>query len=255
MINGESVSGTAETTSDRPVHFVFADLASAVSVRHFKDQWADDQTVHVLIPEQPGGLFDPSVTVEQHANQALSLISERQPEGPLALAGYSIGGAVAYEIARQAMEAGRDVEWLGIVDCLAPSMAEMERQHQSLRWRLRRISRRPAREQLAKYVEVGLRLVRSGALWPHRDFDYQGATEIACRYQLPGHDALMHVFVSDGTAFDAESDVLGWAEFHKGTVTAHRLGGDHVTILEEPLVDHLASVMIESLRDARTSAS
>ena len=91
------------------------------------------------------------------------------------------------------------------------------------------------------------------ALWPQRDFDYHGAAEIACRYQLPGHDAPMHLFVSDGTAFDAESDLLGWDEFHKGTVTAHRLAGDHVSILERPEVEQLAQMMIESLRKARTS--
>ena len=248
-------AGVEEVTFDSPVHFVFADLASAVSVRHFKELWADDQAVHVLIPEQPDGHFDPTVTVEYHARQALSVINERQPEGPLALAGYSIGGAVAYEIARQAVEAGRQVEWLGIVDCLAPSMAQMEREHQTLRWRFRRVRRRPAREQLGKYLEVGLRLLRSGELWPHRDFDYQGATEIACRYQLPGHDTPINVFVSRDTAFDADADLLGWDEFHKGTVTTHQLAGDHVTILERPLIEQLAATMIETLSSARASGT
>jgi thioesterase domain-containing protein len=226
-----------------------------VSVRHFKDQWAEEQSVHVLIPEQPDGLFDASVTVEQHARQAFSAICDRQPQGPIALAGYSIGGAVAYEIARQAIEAGRTVEWLGIIDCLAPSMAHMEREHQTLRWRLRRISRRPVREQLTKYLEVGRRLLRSGALWPHRDFDYHGATEIACRYRLPGHDASMHLFASQGTVFDAETELLGWDDFHKGSMTADQLTGDHVSILERPLVEQLAQMMIESLHKARTSAN
>jgi amino acid adenylation domain-containing protein len=166
LINNENIGSTDEVASDSPVHFIFADLASAVSVRHFKDQWAEGQAVHVLIPEQPGARFDPSVTIEQHASQAFSAICDRQPQGPLALAGYSIGGAVAYEIARQAVDAGRQVEWLGIIDCLAPSMAQLERDQQSLRWRFRRIRRRPASEQLAKYLEVGRRLLRSGVLWP-----------------------------------------------------------------------------------------
>jgi amino acid adenylation domain-containing protein len=255
LIINENVDSTEEVTSGSPLHFVFADLASAVSLRHFKDQWAQDQSVHVLIPEQPDGLFDASVTIEQHARQALSVISDRQPQGPLALAGYSIGGAVAYEVARQAIDAGRRVEWLGIVDCLAPSMAHMEREHQTLRWRFRRIRRRPVREQLAKYLEVGRRLLHSGALWPHRDFDYHGATEIACRYRLPGHDASMHLFASQGTVFDAEAELLGWDAFHKGPLTADQLAGDHVTILERPLVEQLAQKMIESLDKARTSAN
>jgi amino acid adenylation domain-containing protein len=255
LITTENIGSTDEVASDSPVHFVFADLASAVSVRHFKDQWAEGQAVHVLIPEQPGGVFDPSVTIEEHASQALSAICERQPEGSIALAGYSIGGAVAYEIARQAIDAGRQVEWLGIIDCLAPSMAELEREHQTLRWRLRRIRRRSAHEQLTKYLEVGRRLLRTGALWPHRDFDYDGATEIACRYQLPGHGVVLHLFVSRDTASDAEADLLGWDDFHRGPVTAHQFAGDHVTILERPLVEKLARTMIESLNGVRTSAN
>jgi amino acid adenylation domain-containing protein len=252
LINTENVGSTDEVTSDQPVHFVFADLASAVSVRHFKDQWAEEQPVHVLIPEQPGGWFDPSVTIEQHATEAFSAICDRQPEGALALAGYSIGGAVAYEIARQAVDAGRQVDWLGVIDCLAPSMAQLEREYQTLRWRFRRIRRRSARERWAEYLAGGLRLLRSGALWAQRDFDYHGATEIACRYQLPGHNVSMHLFVTEDTAFDAEADLLGWDDFHKGSVAAHQMSGDHVTILEHPLVEQLARMMIESLNDART---
>jgi amino acid adenylation domain-containing protein len=253
LINTENVSSTDEVTSDPPLHFIFADLASAVSVRHFKDQWADEQPVHVLIPEQPGGEFDPSVTIEQHASRALSAICDRQPEGSLALAGYSIGGAVAYEIARQAVDAGRQVEWLGIIDCLAPSMAQLEREHQTLRWRFRKIRRRPVREQWAKYLEVGLRLLRSGVLWPQRDFDYLGAAEIACRYQLPGHDVPMQLFASEDTAADADTDLLGWDEFHKGPLEVHSIGSNHVSMLELPEVKQLAGMMPESLSKARAS--
>jgi thioesterase domain-containing protein len=38
-------------------------------------------------------------------------------------------------------------------------------------------------------------------------------------------------------------------------VSAHQLAGDHVTILERPLVEQLAGMMIESLNKARTSAN
>ena len=253
LIATENGDSTDEVMSDPPLHFIFADLASAVSVRHFTDQWAEDQPVHVLIPEQPGGQFDLSVTIEQHASEAFSAICDRQPEGSLALAGYSIGGAVAYEIARQAVDAGRQVEWLGIVDCLAPSLAQLEREHLTLRGRFRLISRRPAREQWAKYLEVGRRLLRSGALSPKRHFDYQGAAEIACHYQLPGHGVPMQLFASGDTAADAETDLLGWNEFHKGPLTAHCIGSNHVSMLELPEVEQLARIMLESLAKARAS--
>ena len=116
LLGAESPSRTDEVTSGPPLHFIFADHATAMSLRHFTAQWGAAQPVHALIPEQPGGRFDPSVTIEQHASQALSTIRNRQPDGPLALVGYSIGGLLAYEVARQAVDAGQQVDWLGILD-------------------------------------------------------------------------------------------------------------------------------------------
>jgi hypothetical protein len=100
-----------------------------------------------------------------------------------------------------------------------------------------------------------LRVLRSGpgALWPQDDFDYRGASEIAYRYQQPGHEMPVHLFVSEGFAADKGADLLGWDVFHKGTLTVERLAGDHVTLLDLPEVEQLARMMLESLRKARAS--
>ena len=134
-------------------------------------------------------------------------------------------------------------------------MEQLLRAQLTLRWQLRRLRQQPARERWAKYAEVARRVLRGGpgALWPQHDFDYRGATEIACRYQQPGHDVPMHLFVSEDSAADMEADLLGWDEFHKGTLTVHRLAGDHVTLLDLPEVEQLARMMLESLGKARAS--
>jgi amino acid adenylation domain-containing protein len=257
LLGAESPGRIDEVTPSPPLHFIFADHPSAMSARHFTAQWGAAQPVHALIPEQPGGRFDQSVTIQQHASQALSTIRNRQPDGPLALVGYSIGGFLAYEIARQAIDAGQQVDWLGILDSPAPSMAQQLRAQQTVRWQLRRSRQRPARERWAKYAEVALRVLRggSGALWPRDHFDYRGATKIACRYQQPGHEVPIHLFLSEGSAADMEADLLGWDEFHKGTLTVDRLAADHITLLDPPEVEHLARMMLESLRKARASTS
>jgi thioesterase domain-containing protein len=134
-------------------------------------------------------------------------------------------------------------------------MALLARAQLTLRRRLRRGRRLPARERWAKYGEAALRVLRSGALSPENkdNFDYRGATEIECRYQTPGHEVPMHLFVSESSAAEAETDLLGWDEFHKGTLTVDRLAGDHKTMLELPVVEQLAQTMVESLRKARAS--
>ena len=251
LLDAGSPSRTDEVTSGAPLHFIFPDLHSAMSLRHFTAQWGAAQQVHAMIPEQPGGQFDRSVTIEELARQALSTIRNRQPDGPLALAGFSLGGLLAYEIARQAADAGQQVDWLGILDAPAPSITQPLRAQLTLRWRLRRIRRKPARERWAKYAEVARRLLRSGELWPPQDFDYRGAAEIACRYQQPGHQVPMHLFVTEGTAADAEANLLGWDEFHQGPLTVHRHAADHAAMLDLPTVEQLARIMLESLRKAR----
>ncbi|MEB3980325.1 amino acid adenylation domain-containing protein [Mycobacterium sp. 663a-19] len=253
LLDADGRVGSDEAATRAPLHFIFSGLSSAMSLRHFTAQWGAAQPVHALVPEQPGGLFDRSMTIEQHATQALSAIRSRQPDGPLALVGYSFGGLVAYEIARQAVDAGQQVEWLGVLDMPAPSMEKHLRAEMTLRWRLRRLRRRPARERWAKYREVALRVLRGGPLWPENDFDYRGAAEIIFRYQQAGHEVPMHLFVSEVTAEAAEADLLGWDEFHKGPLTAHRIAGDHTAALDPPEVQRVARMMLDSLRAARAS--
>jgi len=253
LLSAESPSRTHGVTSSPPLHFIFSDLASAMSVRHFTAQWGPAQPVHTLIPEQPGGRFDRSVTIEEHARQALSTIRNRQPDGPLALVGYSIGGLVAYEVARQAVDAGQQIDWLGIVDAVAPPMHERLRARLTLRWRLRSLRQRTARERWAKYAAVAFRMLRSCTPRRKRDFDYRGVAEIACHYQQPGHPVPMHLFVSEDTAADAETALLGWGEFHKGPLAGHRVAGDHIGLLQLPAAELLARLVLESLCKSRGS--
>jgi amino acid adenylation domain-containing protein len=253
LLSAENPGGTDEVTSSPPLHFIFSDLASAMSLRHFAAQWGPAHPVHALVPEQPGGRFDRSVSIEEHARQALSTIRVRQPDGPLALAGYSIGGLVAYEVARQAVAAGQQIKWLGIVDAVAPPMHELIRARLTPRGRLRALRGQPARERWAKVAEVAFRALRRCTPWPQHNFDYRGITEIACRYLQPGHRVPTHLFVSEVSAAAAEKDLLGWTEFHDGPLAAHRLAGDHIGLLQLPEADLLAKIMLESLGQSRES--
>jgi amino acid adenylation domain-containing protein len=251
LIDTESFCGTDEITSEPPLHFIFPYQATAMSLRHFKARWGAAAPVHALIPEQPGGQYDLSVSVEQHASQILAAIRNRQPDGPLNLVGYSFGGLLAYEVARQAVDAGQVVAWLCLLDADSPWIAPRWRSQLTVRWKLRRLRQLPTRERWAKFAEIALRVLRHGAL---RDFDLGGAAELACRYRQPGHAVPLDLFISEGFAADMEADLLGWDKTHRGTLRAHRLPGDHFTMLQPPVVEQLAQSMLESLRQAKASS-
>jgi thioesterase domain-containing protein/acyl carrier protein len=72
-------------------------------------------------------LFDPSCnppgfprSLEDIAADYVQLILRVQPDGPYALAGWCVGGGLAFEIAQQLRRSGRDVSLLVLIDGWAP---------------------------------------------------------------------------------------------------------------------------------------
>jgi thioesterase domain-containing protein/acyl carrier protein len=60
----------------------------------------------------------PHTTIEAMAAEYLREIKARQPDGPYYLCGYSFGGLVAFEMARQLWESGDEVGLIGLFDTM-----------------------------------------------------------------------------------------------------------------------------------------
>jgi amino acid adenylation domain-containing protein len=83
-----------------------------------------------LGPDQPLTalqLFDPSIarqslpqTLEDIAAEYVQLIQKFQAAGPYKLIGWCVGGVLAFEVARQLVEAGQEVSLLAMIDAWAP---------------------------------------------------------------------------------------------------------------------------------------
>jgi arthrofactin-type cyclic lipopeptide synthetase C len=59
-------------------------------------------------------------TIEAMAARLVRNIRSVQAAGPYRIAGYSFGGILAYEVAKQLFEANHEVEFLGLIDTFAP---------------------------------------------------------------------------------------------------------------------------------------
>ncbi len=66
------------------------------------------------------GEAEPEATLSDLAARYVSAIVEAHPEGPYHLGGWSLGGLVAFEMARQLLENGREVGVLALIDAQAP---------------------------------------------------------------------------------------------------------------------------------------
>lgn len=108
------------------VHDVSGDVDYA---RHLAPYLTDGQPVFGL--EAPGlhGETVPVPTIEEMAAQHLKRVVAHQPQGPYALAGYSLGGIIAFEMARQLRQAGQQIQLLVLLDCypLTPRQSSLKR--------------------------------------------------------------------------------------------------------------------------------
>ncbi len=66
-------------------------------------------------------------TIEHLARRCIDEMKAVRPDGPYYIGGYSFGGIVAYEIARQLLEAGESVPLIAMLDSAAPDHSQVKR--------------------------------------------------------------------------------------------------------------------------------
>jgi fengycin family lipopeptide synthetase D len=70
------------------------------------------QRLHVYAPRKS--------TIEEMAQNYIEKIKGLQPRGPYLIAGWSIGGTIAFEMARQLEQQEEEISFLGMIDVLVP---------------------------------------------------------------------------------------------------------------------------------------
>ncbi len=243
---------TVERT-DRPIlFFVYPDLSSAMSSRHLVGVWGDEQQMVPFVAPQTNGRFDVPGGVEGLVKPLIDLIRHEQPNGPYRLAGFSLGGLLVYDIARQLAKAGDEVEWLGVLDSPTPAIATSSLRGLT-RWgwltSLRTLDRE---ERRARYRDAAQRAVRRLQRAPStedtEEFVYRDAFEIAHSYTQPGHAVPVDLFVTEDSIEEVGDATLGWGRYHRGPLRIHQLPGHHDALLDQPRVRDVARLLLASIR-------
>ncbi len=82
---------------------------------------ADLPFITIESPELGAEREPGSESIERMGRRYVSALRRQQPRGPYRLAGYSFGGIMVYEMARQLLEAGESVAFLGMFDTENPA--------------------------------------------------------------------------------------------------------------------------------------
>ncbi|MGK2856051.1 MAG: AMP-binding protein [Thermoanaerobaculia bacterium] len=202
--------------------------------------------------------IDPSAlpsTLAALAACFVDAIREQQPAGPYYIAGYSAGGFVAFEIARQLARAGDEVAFTGLLDTMASeeraSILRRVKNYLSI------VRRRPALSvvrALVRRFEWAARWIRTGGrenLFDPNLPTNQYFDSLNMRRSLQPYPGRVTLFLArHGSGAQSVRADAGWSAFCAGGVEIVEIDGEHDTILSSDVVG-LARELAQALAEAR----
>ncbi|MBB4302686.1 amino acid adenylation domain-containing protein [Rhodobium orientis] len=189
-----------------------------------------------------------------------------QPRGPYSLAGWSFGGVLAYEIARQIEASGDTVAFVGLLDSYTPAdLAGLEGEEGEGIDPAAACRRAFARDLFGADADLPVNadiagtvmaLPQVSAVLPGADrraverlFKVFAASHAAFAAYVPGPSPapLTLVRATGGTAIKGEG---GWGALAKGRISIHQVDADHYGLMRPPHVAELAKVLEKALSAA-----
>lgn len=220
--------------------------------------------------------------IEERVREYLPKIKEIQPEGPYRVAGWSLGGAFAYGVARGLDDAGEKVEFIGLLDVVAPTVPLTDEPDEK-RERLERWERF-ARRNYDIGDEIELPMDRLAATDDEGQFkiimelvqlsDKKVPTSMIehQRTSFIDNRALLKVNPADYGRFDGTVTLYRADKMHDGAIELEpnfadiapdggwapvvedlrivKIGGDHLQLIDEPYIGKVATHMSDELNRA-----
>jgi amino acid adenylation domain-containing protein len=193
-------------------------------------------------------------TIETMAAAFIADMKRIQPKGSYNLCGYSFGGILAFEIARQLHEAGEGVAFLGLIDTLIPSKSRYARRGMSGPQGIRKLGMALWSAGVAvSYWPDELRLRLGRPISPVRRLNYYEYI-----YQIALRRYRRKPYAGGATLFSSKDNTekhrRNWGPMVEGRFEIVEFAGSHVDIIWPPLNAMLAEA-IDAILDAIETSS
>jgi thioesterase domain-containing protein len=246
-----------------PLYCVHAVSGSAYSYAGLARQLGNDQPVYGF--ESPG--FDndraPVSSLPTLADEYTAVLREFQPDGPYQLLGWSLGGLLAFEMAKRLAAAGAEVSTLIMVDAGLPVVMDLPPERDILLRYLRDMQGRtdrasPEVEALFEEVpldgrpeEVFALVEKAGVLPEEFDADLLGHQYAVFRAHLEGFYTIDVTGTSAGPtvhlrAAESVAEDMRWDRLIPG-LEEHVLPGTHHSIWAGPSLSTMSTIISRSL--------
>ncbi|MGA5895446.1 acyltransferase domain-containing protein [Streptomyces venetus] len=250
-------------TGSRPPLFLVHAAGGPVSVyRALTERLGDDQPVYGL------ERIEEARTVPEKARRYAEAISAVRPDGPCVLGGWSFGGFVAQETARQLTAAGREVRLVVLIDSVRslplPGLTRADRIRAHFEGFARHVAdtygvalelpfdRLVAMDDDRARIDTVLGALREAADVPPAALEHQRASYldlgIGESHRPGGYTGQVVLYratepaphtVRD-PAYERDDEALGWDEVCP-RLEVVRVPGHHLSLLDPPHVDEIAA--------------
>ncbi|WP_413174048.1 AMP-binding protein [Anabaena azotica] len=259
--------------SKRPFFVIHPLGGELLCYRNLAIHLGNEQPVYGLQPQGLDEKQPPLVRMENIAAHYIQEIRTIQPQGPYLLGGYSFGGIVAYEMARQLQKQGETVSFLAMLDTCRPGYF----QHSSLPKRIplhlekiikggykyfvkkligwSRHAQYSVKDGCKRYLNLGLQVFKISSNSKATDKYLKiidANTQALQEYQFPTYSGKVTLFRTEdeyrsdkiGIKYDPR---FGWGEIVTGELDIYHIPGSHLSLLDEPYVRVLAEKLQECL--------
>jgi thioesterase domain-containing protein len=224
---------------------------------------------------------EPLDTIETIAAYYISEIQSIDKEGPYALAGFSLGGRIAYEMARQLEAMGKKVNFLGLLDSTAEgsimTLPLMKRTfyrinhlYNYVSWNIGYFFKEPNKSKLSVIRRRwrGLEKRMRGldfkidkkdvvSLGEERELPkylrkvHRANLRANRNYNIQPYKGIVHLYkAKKQTFYISEPETYGWDRMAEGGVIIHEIPGEHSSTFAPPNDKYFANVLQKSLNES-----
>ena len=246
--------------------------------------------INFLDPEQPvyglqakglNGLDDPLDTIESIAACYISEIQTIDKDGPYALAGFSLGGRIAYEMARQLDAMGKKVNFLGILDATAEgsimALPLLKRTGYRISflanyvsWNIASFFKEPNKSKISvinrrirglekRIRGLDIRVNKNELISKGKEKElpkylrrvHRANRRANLNYIVRPYNGTVHLYKAQKqTFYIPEPETYGWDRMAMGGVIIHEIPGEHSNTFAPPNDKYFASVLQKSLNES-----
>jgi thioesterase domain-containing protein/acyl carrier protein len=260
--------------ADDPIFCIHPAGGTVFCYRELAQYFSGQRGVFGLQARGLDGRQSPHATLQEMASDYADAIVAAVPSGPIHLVGWSLGGNIAYEVARQLRGAGRRVGMLALLDSgmlaaedevteddFLPLIAALfpGQDHESLE----ELRQKSPGEQLAYFInqaaKAGIVPDDETLVGPHVFDVFQANVKAVHDYEpseYAGRVLLIRPADQIRTSALFDDQCLGWSKM-VGSIELASVSGDHAHMLQQPAVseiaNHLNQYLIANKTDTTTT--